>query len=123
MKTSHAQTGGALLIAVLFIALLTALAGSYLDVVSSGSMGTAFVDRASQAFYASEAGVYRLLDQINSGGASTVSGTLTTATYTANYSASYDSGTTLITSTGNVSSGSEVTSTRTVSVRTKLIPP
>ena len=102
MNQSKNDRGSALIIAMIFVTLLTALAASYLDMVSSASMGTYFCDRASQAFYAAEAGVHRLLDQLNNSGASTVSGTLTTGTYSASYSASYDSGTTLVTSTGTV---------------------
>lgn len=123
MKTLHSQRGGALIVAVLFVALLTALAGSYLDVVSSGSIGTGFMDRASQAFYAAEAGAHVVLYQINNGGASTASGSLTPSTYTASYSSSYNSSTNVISSTGTVASGSETTSTRTVAVRVKPIPP
>ena len=123
MKRRKKNDGSALVIAMIFVTVLTMLTASYLDSVSSGTIGTAFIDRASQAYYAAVAGAHVVLYQINNGGASTASGSLTPSTYTANYSSSYDSGTSVITSTGTVASGSETTSTRTVSVRVKPIPP
>ncbi len=113
--------GSALMIAILFTAMLTILAGSYLDLITNVSSGTQFVDKSSQAFYAAEAGVHRLLDQMNNGGASSVSGTLVNASSTSSYTASYDSTLDVITSTSSVATTAG-TATRTVSARAKAIP-
>ncbi len=118
----HSHEGSALIIAVLFVTLLTFMAAGYLDMMYTGGRGTYFMDRESQAFYAAEAGAQRLLYEINNGGDNSVSGTLTTTTYTSSYSATYDPDTNIIISTGSVTAG-DYTSTRAVSVRVKTIPP
>ncbi len=119
---SKKERGSALMMAMMFVVFMTMLAASYMDLISSSSIGRKFSDVSPQAFYAAEAGAYRLLDQMNSGGATSLTGSLTNVTGTGNYSASYDASTGVITSTGSVAA-SMATATRTVSVRTKLISP
>ncbi len=120
-KRMPRQQGSALMVAMIFITLITMMAGSYLDAMIDSNTGTAFIGNSPQAFYSAEAGAHRLLDQMENGGAATVSGSFVNSTYTGSYSASYDSGTNIVTSTGTVV-GSVVTATRTVSVRVKPVP-
>lgn len=117
MKNNH--QGSALLISIMFIALLTMLAGSYLNMITDAGTGTQFMQNTSQAFYAAEAGVHRLMDQMNNGGSASVSGTLANTSFSSSYSASYDSSN--IVSTASVATNAG-TATRTVTVRVKTMP-
>ncbi len=116
------QRASAMVIAVLLVTVLTIMGASYLDLIGSGSIGTKLMETMPQAFYAAEAGVYRLLDQMNSGGATSVTGSLANNSNTASYTASYNASTGIITSAGSVTTNI-ATATRTVTVRTRAVPP
>lgn len=120
MKTQcpKSKCGSAMVATVFFITIFTWVAGSYLTVVSSSSLGTYKIGDQARAFYTAEAGAYRLLHELNNGGSSSYSSSLSTGTYTGNYAATYNSATGVITSTGTVG-----TLSRTVTVRTLDIPP
>ncbi len=116
-KNRISTDGSALLIAQLFVFLLTMGTLTYLSFVISGSTGTWDIGRQAKAFYAAEAGVQRLLYELNNGGGNSVNGTLTTDTYSGTFTATYDLNAATITSTGTVG-----TNSRTIVVRTRLIP-
>lgn len=117
MKPRVGQNASTIVPTVLFITIFTWAVGSYMTVVSSSSLGTYKIGDQSKAFYAAEAGAYRMLHELNSGGGSSVSGTLATGTYSGSYSAAYSDVNSQITSIGTVGGLS-----RTVSVRTRAIP-
>lgn len=98
----------------LVIAILAWGVGSYLTVVSSGSIGTYKIADQAQAFYAAEAGAHRMLHEINATGATSTSGTLNAGTYTGNYSATYSND--VITSTGTVDGISSTVTVRTIEI-------
>jgi hypothetical protein len=103
--------GSTIIFTVIFVAVFTATIGSYLTVISSGSRGTSRIASGQQAFYAAEAGVYRMLYEANATGATSITGSLSASTYTGSYAATLANN--VISSTGTVGGLSRIVTVQT----------
>ncbi len=109
------EKASTMVFAAMFTVLCTLAAGSYMTVVSSSSVGTARIADQQRAYYGAEAGAYRLMAEMNSSGATSVSDTLNASNYQGAYTAAYNN-TDTITSTGTVNGMSSTVSVKVFSI-------
>ncbi|HRZ87610.1 MAG TPA: hypothetical protein P5287_07320 [bacterium] len=117
-REKRINRGSVIIASALFVLVMSFVVGNYLVIVSSGSIGVKKLNDSTKALYLAEAGVQRMIYQTNSGGSTSVTGSLGSGSYTASYTAGGINTDGNIRSTGTVSGIS-----RTVTVDILDIPP